>query len=199
MFDAIMRSDPIRRVFRYIDADTQGAAFGYVNTRQGDRIGSIFLSDSAFIRGYNEASPLSPAPANALVDRAVFAATSPVPGWFRRFRRKLKYEGGTSTFCIWRSRDARKWCTLPLLLGSEDLAVSPFYFLEMFTGDPEPFVNWVREYYERRNVHSVIDSLYKVLLQTLDMVRVVRSDVEWQDVRNAAITIGYPAHDRDSQ
>lgn len=194
MFDAIAERDENWRVCRFKAHWHSGAAFGFIDTRQGDCIRGALLDNRAILRGYNESSPLANEPLTT-IDDAVASVHSGVPTELRRYLRHRDFDCGGATFCIWRTPGSRTWRGVEPMYSSETVKSHPLEFLDLLTGDPDPFMAWVRAYYERDDLDEVIRTLYQHSPLCEAAVQAISKSARRTSVLEAANAIGYPVRD----
>jgi hypothetical protein len=125
---------------------------------------------------------------------------SPWPGLFDGlplqfhsiFLEEPAFDTANSTFCLWRQTTDNRWHRGPVRLPPGDDPDGSAELLDILAGDPQQYVRFAADYYERDIAVEDVASIYRHERLTADRVRRLNPDVSLGALAEDADEIGYP-------
>lgn len=156
----------------------------------GDEYFLLFSPQGGILKGFDHEAAMSPWTREP---KEVWPGVlDHVPAMFADFLTEPAFSLGDTTFCIWRAHNDDRWQIGPVSFplgndpdGSEDL-------LWMLDGDPETYVRFAYDYYEKTLSIDLVRELYLLRPLTPALVSEINSDAEWNGLLSYAQEIGYP-------
>jgi hypothetical protein len=125
---------------------------------------------------------------------------SPWPGLFdglpsefhSDFLHEPAFDTANSTFCLWRLTSDSRWHRGPVRLPPGDDPDGSAELLAILAGDPQQYVRFADEYYERRIAVEDVAAIYRHEPLTTALVHRLNPDVSLEALATDADGIGYP-------
>jgi len=160
----------------------------------GDHFFAVFADNSAIIKGFAHEAKMSPW---SRQPPAVWPGVlGHVPERFARFLSEPAFSMDETTFCIWHESQEGRWSGGPIDFPSGDDPDGSAGLLWMLDGDPETYLRFARDYYERELAPEDVAAIYvHTPLSRAAMTR-LNPEAQWAEVVSEAEEIGYPIADR---
>lgn len=185
--DAIMSPDWESRYYSFDSHWGNGQMMASMRNGSGDHWFALITSAGIALHGLAHES-------------ATFRDGSPLPGIFESlpiefrddFLKEPAFDAANSSFCIWRRSTDERWTTGALQLpegsdpdGSQEL-------LSILDGNPQAYVAFAAEYYERVIDVADVAAIYTHEALTDSLIRRINPDVDLESLAEDMAEIGYP-------
>jgi hypothetical protein len=129
-----------------------------------------------------------------------FRAGSPWPGIFdalphefqTNFLDEPAFDTHNSTFCTWRRMTDDQWMCGPVQLPPGDDPDGSLELLSMLRGEPQQYVDFARNYFERDLAGADVAAVYRHEPLTGNLVRRLNPDADLESLATDLDEIGYP-------
>jgi len=115
-----------------------------------------------------------------------------VPAVFAPFLAEPAFSMADTTFCIWRTNIDDTWHRGPVSFPGGDDPDGSQNLLWMLDGDPETYVSFTSDYYEKDLDIALVRKLYELESLTPLTASGINPETDWNDVMRDAEEIGYP-------
>jgi hypothetical protein len=187
MLDAILSPE---WEFRYYSFDSQwadGEMLASMRNGSGDHWFALLTSAGVALHGLAHEYP-------------TFRVNSPWPGIFdslppefhANFLREPAFDTANSTFCIWRRATDDAWSCGAVRFPPGDDPDGSAWLLEILAGEPEQYVQFAAEYYERDIDLSDVAAVYRHVALTEPLVKRLNPKVGLESLAGDMTEIGYP-------
>jgi hypothetical protein len=185
--DAIMSPDWESRYYSFNAGWGEGEMMASMRNGSGDQWFALIGPAGVALHGLAHEAP-------------AFRPGSPLPGIFdalpaefhASFLREPAFETDNSTFCVWRRTADDRWSAGDVELpGGED----PDGFRELtaiLAGDPEQYVEFAADYYEREIAPEDVAAVYRHEPLTDELVKRLNPDADLEALAGDLDEIGYP-------
>ena len=187
MLDAIMSHEWEFRYYSFNARWTDGEMMASMRNGSGDEWFALLSPAGVALHGLAHEAPM-------------FRPDSPWPGIFdglprefhANFLHEPAFDTANSTFCVWRRTTDDRWHRGPVhLLAGHDPDGSEA-LLSILAGEPEQYVRFAADYYEREIAVADVASIYRHDPLTADLVRRLNPKGEVDSLADDIAEIGYP-------
>ena len=195
MLDAILSPEWEYRYFSFNSNwdGTHGERMASMRNGSGDHYFAVFGRSGAIIKGFDHEALMSPW---ARTPQAVWPGLlDTVPKEFDGFLKEPAFSINDTTFCLWRGAKDFSWSRGAINFPEGADPDGSANLLWMLDGDPNTYVNFAREYYERELSPGDVASIYGSLPVSKELVMRLNSGAAWDDVLIDAAEIGYAVDD----
>lgn len=163
-----------------------------MRTGSGDAYSIVFLSEGAFVRGFDHESPMSPARNGGLWPGLVDA----VPEVFAACVREpaFSFRGGLeATVCLWRQRGDDRWYTGTIdLPAGDDPDGADRLFAVLLDPTPGAYTGFARDYYDTDVSSEAVAEVLALTPLTDRLVQRLNPEATLTDLAEDISEIGYP-------
>jgi hypothetical protein len=192
MLDAILSPEWEYRYFSFnSNWDTaKGERMASMRNGSGDEYYAVFHDRGAIIKGFDHEAVMSP-----------WSRTTPdvwpgvldaVPEEFDGFLNEPAFSIDETTFCLWHRANDIGWSSGTITLPEGADPDGSANLLWMLYGDPNTYVQFARDYYERELSLADVAAIYESLPLSEELVTRLNSSATWNDILADAKEIGYP-------
>jgi hypothetical protein len=187
MMDAILSPEWQDRYYSFNSQWADGEMMASMRNGSGDHWFALLTSAGVVLHGLAHEYP-------------TFRHNSPWPGIFdslprefhASFLKEPAFDSANSTFCIWRRTIDDGWsCGAVHLPPGEDPDGSA-WLLDILAGEPEQYVQFAAEYYERDIDLADVAAVYRHAGLSEALVRRLNAEVGLESLAGDMIEIGYP-------
>jgi hypothetical protein len=185
--DAVLSPEWADRYYSFNSRWGESEMMASMLNGSGDHWFAVLSSAGAALLGLSHEAP-------------VFQPGSPWPGIYDglppEFHANLLHEPAFTsehvTFCIWRLAGADHWSTGPVQLPQHEDPDGSAELLSIFAGDPQQYMDFAAEYYDRELDVAVVAAVYQHQPLTYELVRRLNPAVHLDSLRPDLDEIGYP-------
>jgi hypothetical protein len=187
MLEAILSPEWDYRYYSFNSAWSAGELMGSMRNGQGDYWFALFCKAGVAIHGLAHEVP-------------GFRFGQRWPGIFdelppelhQNFLHEPAFTSEDSTFCIWRLAGAERWSVGSVELPAGDDPDGSAHLLGILAGDPEQYVQFASDYYEREIELADVAKLYRHEPLTAKLVERLNPETTLEDLAADMAEIGYP-------
>jgi hypothetical protein len=187
MLDAILSPEWEHRYYSFNSQWADGEMLASMRNGSGDHWFALLTSAGVALHGLAHEYP-------------TFRDNSPWPGIFdslprdfhANFLNEPAFDTANSTFCIWRRATDDAWSCGAVHLPPGDDPDGSAWLLEILAGEPEQYVQFVAEYYERDIDLSDVVAIYRHVPLTEPLVKRLNPKVGLESLAGDMAEIGYP-------
>jgi hypothetical protein len=185
--DAILSSEAEYRYYRFDSHWDDGEMMASMQDGSGDEWHALFCASGVAIHGLAHEAPM-------------FQYECPRPGLFdglpeefhTNFLHEPAFDTANTTFCIWRRTADVAWGHGPVQLPPGDDPDGSADLLAILSGEPEQYVRFAAEYYERDVNAEAVAAVYRHVPLTEALIRVLNPDRTLGVLSDDLAAIGYP-------
>jgi hypothetical protein len=190
--DAIMSPD---WRYRYYSFNSKWDANEMMASRKngsGDELYVLFTRFGAILKGFDHESLMSPW---ARDDRSLWPLIfDGVPAVFEQFLQEPSFDISDTTFCVWRQNGDSSWQLSNIEYpDADESADGSEEQLSLFVGGPELYLEFAKEYFEKRIPLEIVSQIYKHEPITELAVRQLNPEADPQAVYAELLEIEYPS------
>jgi hypothetical protein len=187
MLDAILSPEWERRYYSFDSQWADGEMMASMRNGSGDYWFALLTSAGVALHGLAHEYP-------------TFRHNSPWPGIFdslprefhANFLREPAFDTANSTFCIWRRATDDAWSSGAVHLPPGDDPDGSAWLLTVLAGEPEEYVQFAAEYYEREIDLADVAAVYRHAALTEALVKRLNPEVGLESLAADIVEIGYP-------
>lgn len=190
--DAIMSPDWEYRYYSFNPNWDSDEVMASRKNGSGDELYILFTPFGSIIKGFDHESVMSPW---AREDQSIWPGIfDGVPSVFEQFLKEPSFDIPDTTFCIWRQNGESTWNVSDIQYPDADQNRDGSQEqLSLFVGDPELYVEFAKEYFEKEIPLEVVGQIYDHQPISQLMIRALNPDRDLQSVTEALVEIQYPA------
>ena len=185
--DALLSPDWEYRYYSFNAHWAPGEMMASMRTGSGDHWFALFSPVGVALHGLSHEAPN-------------FRPGSPWPGIFEALPEEFQanfldepaFDTRNSTFCIWRRDTGDRWWHGPVDLPQGDDPDGSAGLLAILRGEPEQYVEFARNYFERQIAVSDVTTIYRHEPLTQDLIRRLSPSAGLESVAKDLHEIGYP-------
>jgi hypothetical protein len=187
MLDAILSPEWEYRYYSFNSNWADSEMMASMRNGSGDHWFALFCSDGVALHGLAHEAPS-------------FRPGEPWPGIFERLPaqfhanvlREPAFTTQHSTFCVWRLATDEHWSHGPVSLPSGTDPDGSATLLAILAGDPEQYVEFARDYFERELELDDVRAVYRHAPLDADLLERLNPDVHLDALAEDIAEIGYP-------
>ncbi len=190
VLDLIISPDWDGRYYSYNSKWSEGEQMGSMRNGCGDEYFALFNDDGCFFKGFDHESTMSSwgtedqTPSPGILDS--------VPSELIKASIEPAFSMDSISFCFWRLYTDKVWSIGDISFPKEEDPDGSEYLLQCLDRNPETYREYAEEYFEVDVSLSVIESIYKHLPITGDIISELNSEISLSDISEELDEIGYP-------
>jgi hypothetical protein len=191
MLDAILSPE---WEYRYFSFNSQwnvdlGERMASMRNGSGDHYFAVF-GRGAIIKGFDHDAPMSPW---TRIPPAVWPGVlDSVPKDFDGFLKEPAFAVNDTTFCLWHEAGDPGWSSGAITFPEGADPDGSASLLWMLDGDPNTYVQFAHDYYERDLSRGDVASIYERLPIGRELMKRLNAGAVWDAILVDAAEIGYP-------
>lgn len=187
MLDAIMSPEWEYRYYSFDSEWSEGEMMASMRDGSGDHWFALIAPAGIALHGLAHESP-------------AFNSGAPLPGIFdslpdvfrESFLLEPAFDTSNSSFCIWRLASDERWSKGDVQLPSGNDPDGSEELLSILAGDPQRYVRFAQEYFERGVDVSDVAAVYRHEPLTNALVQRLNSETDIESLADDIAEIGYP-------
>src|SRR5262245_2992266 len=187
MLDAIMSPEWQFRYYSFDSRWADGEMMASMRNGSGDEWFALLASAGVALKGLAHEAPIyvQGAPFPGIFDT--------LPGEFRaNFLGEPAFDAANTTFCVWRRITDERWHCGSVRLPPGDDPDGSAGLLSILDGQPEQYVRFAVDYYERQIAIADVAAIYAHERLTADLVRRLNPALSLDALAGDVEEIGYP-------
>jgi hypothetical protein len=187
MLDAIMSPVWQFRYYSFTCRWAEGEMMASMRNGSGDEWFALVSPAGVALKGLAHEAP-------------IYEQGAPFPGIFETlpaefradFLEEPAFDAANTTFCVWRRISDERWHCGPVKLPAGDDPDGSAELLSILGGQPEQYVRFAADYYERQIAVADVAAIYAHERLTADLVRRLNPELTLDALADDVEEIGYP-------
>jgi hypothetical protein len=188
ILDTVLCRNPVTRYHTYQPNRLPGVDVGMLDHGSGDEVVCFFdARHGCLLKGFDHESPMSPHARDEF--RVWPGVLDEVPKGLLALLEAEEFRREETTFCIWRSKEDKHWWQGDV--DEPDEGEWSAHLLGHAFLDAESYLDWAREYYNRKDIPAVpVAAVFELCQADEAGVRAINSRVDLDMVRNELAKMG---------